>query len=102
MAIQALGYVGIGATAPDDWAGYGTSFLGLRTGRAQRSSFVSRMDDRRQRIVVTPGDRNGARFFGWEVADAAALEAIAARLQPPAIRSRVATGRWPASAASPT
>jgi 2,3-dihydroxybiphenyl 1,2-dioxygenase len=38
------------------------------------------MDDRRQRLVVTPGERDGARFFGWEVADAAALEEIAARL----------------------
>ncbi len=81
MAIQALGYVGIEATAPDDWAGYGTNFLGLQLAERSAAQLVFRMDDRRQRIVVTPGDRNGARFFGWEVADAAALEAIAARLQ---------------------
>jgi 2,3-dihydroxybiphenyl 1,2-dioxygenase len=39
------------------------------------------MDDRKQRIVVTPGTQNGARFFGWEVADAAALDALAGRLE---------------------
>ena len=73
MAIQALGYVGIEATAPEDWAGYGTQFLGLQLAERSAAQLVFRMDDRRQRIVVTPGDRDGARFFGWEVADAAAL-----------------------------
>ena len=81
MAIQALGYVGIEATAPEDWAGYGTRLLGLQLAERSASQLVFRMDDRRQRIVVTPGTRDGARFFGWEVADAAALTALAARLE---------------------
>jgi 2,3-dihydroxybiphenyl 1,2-dioxygenase len=81
MAIQALGYVGIEATAPEDWAGYGTQLLGLQLAERSAAQLVFRMDDRRQRIVVTPGARDGARFFGWEVADAAALVALAARLE---------------------
>jgi 2,3-dihydroxybiphenyl 1,2-dioxygenase len=81
MAIQALGYVGIEATSPEDWAGYGTQFLGLQLAERSAAQLVFRMDDRRQRIVVTPCDRDGARFFGWEVADAAALAALAARLE---------------------
>lgn len=81
MTIQALGYVGIEATAPEDWAGYGTQFLGLQLAERSAAQLVFRMDDRRQRIVVTPGNRDGARFFGWEVADAAALEAMAVRLE---------------------
>ena len=81
MAVQALGYVGIEAKAPEDWAGYGTQFLGLQLAERSAAQLVFRMDDRRQRIVVTPGDRDGARFFGWEVADAAALGALAARLE---------------------
>ncbi|TDH64102.1 biphenyl 2,3-dioxygenase [Dankookia rubra] len=81
MAIQALGYVGIEATAPEDWAGYGTRFLGLQLAERSAAQLVFRMDDRRQRIVVTPGARDGARFFGWEVADSAALVALAARLE---------------------
>jgi 2,3-dihydroxybiphenyl 1,2-dioxygenase len=38
------------------------------------------MDDRKQRIVIDRSMPEGARFFGWEVADAAALDALAARL----------------------
>ncbi|MBV1798464.1 VOC family protein [Siccirubricoccus sp. G192] len=81
MVVQALGYVGIEARSPEDWAGYGTNFLGLQLAERAASQLVFRMDDRRQRLVVTPGERDGARFFGWELADAAALEAMAARLE---------------------
>ena len=41
------------------------------------------MDDRKQRIVIDRAMPDGARFFGWEVADAAALDALAARLERP-------------------
>ena len=36
MAVQALGYVGIEARAPEDWAGYGTAIPWPAAGRAQR------------------------------------------------------------------
>jgi 2,3-dihydroxybiphenyl 1,2-dioxygenase len=39
------------------------------------------MDDRRQRVIVQDDWGEGTSFFGWEVADAAALDALAARLQ---------------------
>lgn len=81
MSIQALGYVGIVAKSPEDWAGFGTRLLGLQLAERSAAQLVFRMDDRRQRLVVTPGERDGARFFGWEVADAAALQALAARLE---------------------
>jgi 2,3-dihydroxybiphenyl 1,2-dioxygenase len=38
------------------------------------------MDDRRQRIFIDREIGEGTRIFGWEVADGAALEALAARL----------------------
>jgi 2,3-dihydroxybiphenyl 1,2-dioxygenase len=81
MTIQALGYVGVTARSPEDWAGYGTGFLGLQLAERSAAQLVFRMDDRRQRLVVTPGEADGARFFGWEVADAVALDAVAARLE---------------------
>ena len=40
-----------------------------------------RMDDRRQRLVVDRSLADGERYFGFEVADAAALDALAARLE---------------------
>ena len=39
-----------------------------------------RMDDRKQRLVVTGDEGEGLGFLGWEAADAAALDALAARL----------------------
>ena len=81
MGIQALGYVGIEASRPEDWAGFGTGLLGLQLAERSAAQLTFRMDDRRQRLLVVPGAGDGARFFGWEVADAAALEALAARLE---------------------
>ena len=49
-----------------------------------------RMDDRKQRLVVDADGGQGIGFFGWEMADAAALDAIAARLEK--IGTQVARG----------
>jgi len=38
------------------------------------------MDDRKQRLIVTGDEGEGLSFLGWEVKDAAALEALASRL----------------------
>ena len=54
-----------------------------------------RMDDRRQRLVIDRSLPEGQRYFGWEVADAAALDALAARLE----AAGVAVKREPAALA---
>lgn len=78
MQVSSLGYVGLGAQNLDDWRDYGPHFLGLELVDRADGSLSFRMDDRRQRLVV---QRAGAPpFFGWEVADAAALDALAARV----------------------
>ncbi|MFL5040892.1 MAG: VOC family protein [Xanthobacteraceae bacterium] len=81
MTVQALGYVGIRAKGLDDWAAYGTRLLGLQRIDKSRSTLAFRMDDRKQRIIVDADGGDGIGFFGWEVADAAALDALAARLE---------------------
>ncbi|HLJ01263.1 MAG TPA: VOC family protein, partial [Bradyrhizobium sp.] len=50
------------------------------------SQLAFRMDDRKQRVVIDRAMGDGTRFFGWEVEDAAALDALAARLETAAIR----------------
>ncbi|MCO6418949.1 VOC family protein [Siccirubricoccus sp. KC 17139] len=90
MAIQALGYVGIAAKTLEDWVGFGTRLLGLQLAERSPHQLRFRMDDRKQRLLVVPDASDGARFFGWEVADAAALAALAARLE--ASGRRVARG----------
>ena len=81
MTVQALGYVGFGSSALDDWRQFGTGLVGLQAVERSPSLLAFRMDDRKQRIVVDRSLPEGARFFGWEVADAAALDALAARLE---------------------
>ena len=39
------------------------------------------MDDRKQRVIVNADGGEGIEFLGFEVADAAALDALAARLE---------------------
>src|SRR5215204_4886066 len=81
MPIQALGYAGFGSAGLDDWRQFGTSLVGLQAVERGNSLLAFRMDDRKQRIVIDRAMPEGARFFGWEVADAADLDALAARLE---------------------
>ena len=81
MSIRALGYAGFGSADLDDWRQFGTGLVGLQAVERSASLLAFRMDDRKQRIVIDRAMPEGARFFGWEVADAAALDASAARLE---------------------
>src|ERR1043166_3714152 len=81
MALQGLGYAGFGSDALDDWRQFGTGLLGLQAVERGNNLLAFRMDDRKQRVVIDRALGNGARFFGWEVADAAALDALAAKLE---------------------
>ncbi|TMK46470.1 MAG: biphenyl 2,3-dioxygenase, partial [Alphaproteobacteria bacterium] len=79
--LRALGYAGFGSDKLEDWRQFGTSLVGLQAVERGNSQLSFRMDDRKQRIVIDRAMGEGARFFGWEVADAAALDALAARLE---------------------
>src|SRR6267143_559359 len=79
--LQALGYTGFGSAALDDWRQFGTGLVGLQAVERGPSLLAFRMDDRKQRIVIDRSLPEGALLFGWELADAAALDALAARLE---------------------
>jgi 2,3-dihydroxybiphenyl 1,2-dioxygenase len=86
MNVRALGYVGISAPDLADWRSYGTRHLGLQVVDRANRSVAFRMDDRAQRLIVeADGSQHdssrGVKFLGWEVADATALEAIAAKVE---------------------
>jgi 2,3-dihydroxybiphenyl 1,2-dioxygenase len=86
---QALGYVGVRARDLGDWASYGSGLLGLQRVDKTRSTLAFRMDDRKQRIIVAADGGEGIGFFGWEVADAAALDNLAGELE----RARIEVAR---------
>jgi len=81
MEIQALGYLGIGTIKIDDWTLLATRGLGMQTVDRGPGLRAFRMDDRRQRLVIDSTMPENTRYFGWEVATAEALDALAARLE---------------------
>ncbi len=95
MSMQALGYVGVGASDLGDWSRFATDWLGMQMLDKSATCRAFRMDDRQQRLIVDRAVGEGAHYFGWEVADAAALDALAARLE----AHEVTVRREPASLA---
>ena len=97
MEVQALGYVGIGTDALDDWSAFATGLLGMQQTDIGNTARAFRMDDRKQRLILDRGPARTARaYFGWEVADAAALDALAARLEAAGVAvSAASRRRWP-------
>ena len=81
MTLQSLGYVGVGANDLDDWSNFATGWLGMQMLEKSQTCRAFRMDDRKQRLIVDRALDAGAHYFGWEVTDAAALDALAARLE---------------------
>ena len=81
MNLQTLGYIGVRAKNIDDWATYGSRFLGMQLVDKSAATLAFRMDDKKQRFVVNADADDGPGFYGWEVADARALDALAAHLE---------------------
>jgi 2,3-dihydroxybiphenyl 1,2-dioxygenase len=91
MQVRALGYVGVSAKDLGDWRTYGTKHLGLQVVDKAMGSVAFRMDDRSQRVIVETDGSNhdpnrGVKLFGWEVAGAGALDAVAGRIEGAGIR----------------
>ena len=51
----------------EDWTSFGTKFLGMQLIDRSAKSLALRMDDRKQRVVVSEDGGEGVGFFGWEV-----------------------------------
>ena len=95
MEIQAFGYLGLGASNLDDWAAFATSTIGMQSVDRASSMRAFRMDDRKQRLFIDRTIEPGTQVFGWEVANAAVLNSLAARLE----AAGVAVKREPAALA---
>src|SRR3954471_21112078 len=79
MEIRGLGYVGVGASNLSDWTTFASHWLGMQMIERGNTIRAFRMDDRQQRLVIDRSLADGERYFGFEVADAAALGSLAAR-----------------------
>ena len=81
MSVQALGYIGLRAKELGDWQKFGSDFLGLQRVDKTRSAMAFRMDDRKQRVIIDADGGQGIGYFGWELADGAAIEVLAGKLE---------------------
>jgi len=80
MTLTALGYLGFHSGRFEDWMSYGAGLLGLQVAEKTGAEIAFRMDDRKQRLLIH-NDTDRRPVFGWEVANAAALDALAAKLE---------------------
>jgi 2,3-dihydroxybiphenyl 1,2-dioxygenase len=81
MELSALGYIGIRSARLDDWSDLAVRLFGMQQVDRSEASRAFRMDDRKQRLVIGKGDREGLAFLGWEVKDRADLLTLASRLE---------------------
>jgi 2,3-dihydroxybiphenyl 1,2-dioxygenase len=87
MTLQSLGYIGVRSDKVGDWLAYGEKLLGFQVVEKTTGMAKFRMDDRKQRIVIS-AEQDEPYLFGWEVESAAAIDALAARLEAHKIRMR--------------
>lgn len=81
MAICALGYLGVRSDRLADWTDFGSKLLGMQLCDRGGKALSFRMDDHKQRFVVSDEPGETLAFIGWEVEAAADLENYAARLE---------------------
>ncbi|GLY69803.1 iron-dependent extradiol dioxygenase HsaC [Amycolatopsis taiwanensis] len=81
MGISSLGYLRIEATDMASWREFGLKVLGMVEGEgAHPDALYLRMDDFPARLVIVPGETDRLAQAGWEVAGAAELDEMRARL----------------------
>ena len=81
--ITSLGYIGIRATQPGEWPVFAEKLLGMQLVDGGGGTRLFRMDDRAQRLIVTPDASDGLSFLGWEVDD---FDAAVAHLEAHGVR----------------
>ena len=81
MALMGLGYIGVRSARADDWNRFATSLLGMQRVDDAGGSQAFRMDDRKQRLLVTKDGQDGLDFMGWEVGTPADLDQLASKLE---------------------
>lgn len=79
--ITQLGYLAFEVSDLAAWETFATGVLGLAVARRWDGGISLRMDGHAQRFFLTQGPADDLAAVGWQVADEAALEAVAARLR---------------------
>ena len=81
MTVTQLGYLAFEVRDTDAFTRFATDILGLTPTDSWVGGTAFTHDDRERRFVVREGDADDLAAAGWEVADGAALDALAGRLE---------------------
>ena len=79
MIILGLGYITIKSDKLDDWTEFSSAYLGMQLVDKTSSTAILRMDERKQRFVIT-NESAASNIFGWEVNDKHSLDILSGRL----------------------
>lgn len=80
MNLLSLGYVGVNATDLAAWRDFATRLLAMQVVDESAAGMGLRMDEKHQRMIIEQSDTDGGKYYGFEVADEAAMRAAAAEL----------------------
>lgn len=80
MPVNALGYLGIRSDKREDWSAFANKLLGMQEVDRGGKTQAFRMDDHKQRLVISDEEGDSVAFIGWEVESRDDLETYAARL----------------------
>ncbi|KRW57569.1 VOC family protein [Pseudomonas sp. TTU2014-080ASC] len=75
MSINQLGYIVVESTDVEKWRFFGTQIIGLAEENGPSGSLYLKADERRYRILVVPGARDGLYASGWETVSEEAFNA---------------------------
>lgn len=81
MAITTLGYLGVRSDRLSDWSDFAGGFLGMQKVDQAGKNISFRMDDWKQRFVVSDEPGETLAFMGWEVEAKDDLQSYATRLE---------------------
>lgn len=81
MDLLAIGYLGLDTLDLEAWRPYATEVMGFGiAGASDDETLLLRMDDRRHRIALHAGDREGLAYIGWELRSRPEFEAAVGEL----------------------
>jgi biphenyl-2,3-diol 1,2-dioxygenase len=81
MPLRGLGYIGLASPDLAPWRAFAAELVGLAPASANAAALRFRIDARAWRVAVHRAPRAGLAYAGWEAADRAGLDAVAARLR---------------------
>jgi 3,4-dihydroxy-9,10-secoandrosta-1,3,5(10)-triene-9,17-dione 4,5-dioxygenase len=81
MSVTALGYFAVASARAMEWHRLLTEVLGMRLSAEQPGARFYKLDGWQRRIAVYEAEEEAVRAVGWQLADEAALEAMAGRLR---------------------